>query len=208
LTGEPVDFNKVIHRRRTWFDKSMAGIAAFFLAYVTLQNVVFSFGPQVQKALFPLEYVGRTTMTIQTFRMFSQPPLFSPWFEYRAVLTDGSQVDLFDQRHVRPGIKPISVYRYLGTQKWRRVHWNLITNPENPPELEPVYQQIRKRLLTAMVRRWDQMNTENQVDLAVLKCHLQPIDILEDKQPGSPIQTQLSSRQEIIVDWAGYQRDN
>ncbi len=179
LVGEPVGFSEKKNfdseSESEWWYRVQQLVCGLFLAYITFQNLAFAFGPSTVNRFSTLQRLGQTTMTIQKFHMFAEPPLFSPWFEYTALLDSGEKVDLFSSRHKNPGEKPESVFKYLGSQTWRRLHWNLITHPLYPPEEELVYQDVRQRLLHLMVRNWDANHRDDPVVEAVLKCHLEPI---------------------------------
>jgi hypothetical protein len=179
FVGEPVGFSE--HKdyesesESDWWDRVQQLVCGLFLAYITFQNLAFAWGPSTAKWFGTLQRFGQTTMTIQKFHMFAEPPLFSPWFEYTALLDSGEKSDLFSSRNRNPGEKPASVFNYLGSQTWRRLHWNLITHPLYPPEDELVYRVVRQRLLQLMVRNWDANHRDDPVVRAELKCHLEPI---------------------------------
>ena len=183
------------------------GIASVFLVYVTVQNILFlspetstvnsQLTSRVQLANHWAEKFGRLTMTIQQFRMFDVPPLYNPWYEYAATLMDGQQVELFGGQLDRLGQRPASTYAAMQNQYWRRLHWNLTTLPDQPPEKLSVYQQIRQQLLLKIVQRWDVQNPDNPVVQAQLKCYLEPIQL-----PGEAPAEAASS----TAIWANYQR--
>ena len=136
-----------------------------------------------------LDRISRATMTVQEFKMFGVPPLYSPWFSYAATLENGKQVDLFTGSDQRVGQRPESIYRSMQTQYWRRLHWNLITDPDNEPDNIGVYRKIRQRLLRIMIERWNQMHPDNRVQSAVLECHLDSIDLTgPSAKPGPAIE--------------------
>ena len=205
IFGQPVGF----HQRN--LEKSnkrpinrIGGLICFlFFIYITTQNILFSLDPEVGKRLSSIQQFGCSTMTIQKFQMFSQPPLFSPWYEYSAELQDGSEVDLFDVRHKNVGGKPESVYGYLKNQSWRRIHWNLISHPLYPPNDELVYHAIRQRLLNKMVERWDNEHFDNPVIEARLVCHLEPIRL---QRNGSLVDVPFKNHDAHELVWATYER--
>ena len=85
-------------------------------------------------------------------------------------------MDLFQQVDLKPGEKPKSVFRWAKSQHWRRIHLNLMTQTENPPDNLKAYRDIRKRLLDRMVQDWDRVHPDRIVERATLICHLVPID--------------------------------
>jgi hypothetical protein len=201
--GEPVGYEerRFYKSKELTIDK-LAGIVSIgFLGYVTLQNVWGATSSAENRQDSLLEKIGRATMTIQQFQMFDQPPLFSPWFGYNAQLDHGESVDLFDPSRSLQAGKPDSVYHSMQSQNWRRIHWNLITHPLYPPQTELVYREIRRRLLMAIVNRWDAENPDNPVVQAELVCHLQPITIRPDKG-----QRQFLNHQPFDITWATYER--
>lgn len=221
--GDPVGHGRSDDDEVDWFARLAQVVCGLFLIYITVQNIANAMGPQTASRLSSLEQFGRTTMTIQQFHMFARPPFFSPWFEYTATLESGERADLFSHRHKNPGNKPDSVYDYLGTQTWRRLHWNLITNPLYPPETELVYREIRQRLLLEMVRMWNADHLNDQVVEAELICHLVPIrsivrqaaaedledDELESEQVFAEEMTaepKLLNHQQRNVRWAIYDK--
>ncbi len=202
--GTPVGFDsKRFYRGEVdWFDKLLKIFATVFLIYITVQNVVFAMGPSVSNRLSALELFGRSTMTIQQFHMFAKPPLYSPWFEYNAQLDSGRKVDIFYPQ--RPDIeeKPESVYRYMQNQNWRRIHWNLITHPQHPPETELVFREVRRRLLKDCVKRWDSAYLDEPVLKAELVCHLEPI-VIDDVAEST-----FDEHKPYKLTWALYQSDS
>ena len=192
---------------RDWGTSALAnGIAALFLVYMTLQNVLFLFPENSttndQAAGRPLavnawvERFGRATMSIQQFRMFDVPPLYNPWYEYGATLMDGRQVELFGGQVAPLGQRPESVYDAMQNQYWRRLHWNLTTLPSQPPEKLEVYRQIRQQLLLRIVQQWNEQHPDNPVAKAWLRCYLEPI-VLPGDQPAE------TNAPPIL--WASYQ---
>jgi hypothetical protein len=182
FVGEPVGFSEKRQFRRMggWLSRSMQIVCGFFLVYVTLQNLAFAVEQKTSIRFDALQRIGRATMTIQKFHMFAEPPLFSPWFEYPAQLKNGDRADLFSPRHKSVGEKPESVYRYMRSQTFRRLHWNLLTHPLYPPESELIYGEIRKRLLLQMVDRWNDNHLDDPVLEAELICHLEPIQLHQE----------------------------
>ena len=171
-------------------------VAAFFLLIVTAQNLInaqipIESGVSTNKSpgrwAAQVNGIARRTMTIQEFRMFGMPPLYSPWFSYEARLKNGQRVDLFSGSFDHVGEKPPSVYRYMKTQHWRRVHWNLLTHPENPPPNIDAYDAIRHRLLKKIVQNWNRSNPDNEVQTARLVCHLDPISLNDDGPISGPV---------------------
>ena len=201
--GEPVGYSeKRFYRDEFELQSKIVNIlVGVFLVYITVQNIAFALGPNYSKRLASLELIGRTTMTIQQFHMFAKPPLHSPWFEYNAQLDSGQRVDLFDGEPRKPKVKPPSVYKYMKSQNWRRIHWNLITHPKYPPETELIYRQIRKNLLVEFVEKWDNQHQEDPVLQAELKCHLEPIKLARDleRQPS------FANHEKYELLWAVYQ---
>ena len=175
--GQPVGFDDPEDHRRGagWRSRLATLVGGLFLIYITLQNIVNACPPATAARFSTLEQIGRTTMAIQEFQMFAEPPLYSPWFEYPAELESGRQVDLFDPRHQDLGNKPASVYRYMQSQHWRRIHWNLITPSPDGSPMEPTYAAIRDRILRHMVDRWNRKHAGDKVLHAVANCHLEPI---------------------------------
>lgn len=175
--GQPVGYasNANYKEEESLFQRVAPLICTVFLVYITAQNIVFAAGPKTSQRFSSLERFGSATMTIQKFQMFAQPPVFSPWFEYSAVLQDGEKADIFNDRHKDVGDKPESVFTYMKSQSWRRTHWNLISHPLYPPSDELVYHAIRTRLLDIMIQRWNVEHFENPVSQAQLICHLDPI---------------------------------
>ncbi|MEM9412180.1 MAG: HTTM domain-containing protein [Planctomycetota bacterium] len=175
--GQPVGFSeKKFYRATSPLAERLSNlICGAFLILVVGQNVCSTLGPEWQRRTAIIELVSRATMTTQQFHMFSTPPLFSPWFEYNAQLDTGQRVDVFFPDRTDIVSKPESVYDYMQTQNWRRIHWNLITHPVYPPETELIYREIRRRLLSSVVKRWNAENGDNPVLTAELTCHLDPI---------------------------------
>lgn len=201
--GEPVGYTeKNFYQGNSTVLNRMANIiAAVFLVLSVAQNLsqaVFS-----SNQATTLDLIGRSTMTTQQFHMFAEPPLFSPWFEYNAQLDGGERVDIFYPQRGNTIVKPESVFNYMQTQNWRRIHWNLITNPVHPPETELIYQQIRKRLLEVIVERWDRKNLDNPVFKAQLYCHLDPIK-LKRNLPDPAIEFANHKQHDLL--WAKYER--
>ena len=193
---------------QTWYTSAVAnGVAALFLLYITLQNALFLFpgsstvGVQSSGRFRAtsdwVEKFGRVTMSIQQFRMFDVPPLYSPWYEYRAALLDGREVELFSGQFTPLGQRPESIYDAMQNQYWRRLHWNLTTHPSRPPANLDAYQQIRGQLLLKHVEQWDEQNPHNPVVRAWLNCYLEPIVLPgnESEEANAP-----------AVPWASYQR--
>ena len=203
MFGEPVGFHDVIKRpqnrqRLFWAGNMVCGL---FLVYVTLQNVAYS-SPWLSGKFQVLEKFGSATMTIQKFHMFGHPPVYSPWFEYAATLNGGENVDLFDFRHTNLGSPPGSIYGYMRSQTWRRIHWNLISIPDKTESsTEQVNNRIRSRLLNHRVRRWDQNHLDNPVEKAVLDCHLVPIELDSATDESRHLEP-------IRLRWATYDREN
>ena len=201
--GQPVGFEeKRFYRPQTGLAERLSNIVAgVFLVYIALQNLFLVFLPP--EKLATLQLFGRATMTIQQFHMFDKPPVFSPWFEYNAQLDSGQNVDIFYPERGGTSEKPESVYRYMQSLNWRRIHWNLITHPIHPPETELVYREIRSRMLRAIVKRWDQQNLEDPVFKAKLLCHLEPIQLKSDEnlKPFANFTTH-------DMTWATYRRDS
>ena len=171
-------------------------VAAFFLLLVTAQHLINAQIPiesgvmtnkNVARWAERVNGIARRTMTVQEFRMFGMPPLYSPWFSYEADLENGRRVDLFSGSYEHVGEKPPSVYRYMKTQHWRRIHWNLLTHPENPPPNIDAYDAIRHRLLKKIVQRWNQSNPDNEVQMARLVCHLDPIRLNDEGPVSGPV---------------------
>jgi hypothetical protein len=91
--------------------------------------------------------LASSLMFVQEFKMFGSPPTWNPQFIYRAEqgsgdwqvipLAGGATTDLGE-----------GMYAYLGTQAWRRYHWNLLdldfgSSAEGPS----VPTQLRQRLV-------------------------------------------------------------
>lgn len=207
FVGEPVGFSEKRNFARSgqWLARSLQVVCGFFLVYVTLQNVVFAVEQRTSLRFNTLQRIGRATMTIQQFHMFAEPPLFSPWFEYPARLKQGERVDLFSPRHKSVGLKPDSVYEYMGSQAFRRLHWNLMTHPLYPPESELVYREIRRRLLMQMVDRWNASKLDDPVLEAELICHLDPIEL--KRNPDEP-SVEFTNHEPRDVVWASYIMDD
>ena len=205
--GQPVGFNanKSLNGKSRPLDRISQLVCAVFLVYVTAQNIVYALGPETSSRFGTLERIGSTTMTIQKFHMFSQPPVFSPWFEYSATLADGQQADLFNERHKDVGDKPESVYTYMKNQAWRRMHWNLISHPLYPPSDELVYHAIRTRLLDKMIQRWNSEHFDNQVDSAQFKCHLAPIELRRINPEDRNV---FANQEERELEWAKYESES
>jgi len=205
--GQPVKFRQAAENRErsVGLDRVAAMICAIFLVFITAQNIVFALGPQARRQFSSLEQMGRATMTIQEFRMFGQPPLFSPWFEYSADLQDGERTDLFNAKHKNVGNKPLSVFSYLKDHYWRRLHWNLISHPLYPPADELVYHAIRQRLLERMINRWNLYDSENPVVQAKLVCHLEPIQL---KRLDPQDQNKFLNHEPRDLVWAVYENRN
>lgn len=136
------------------------------------------------------------TMTIQEFRMFAKPPLYSPTFEYRAILNNGQRVDLFTGQTRSPQAPPTRLgYAELGSHVWRRYHGSLIPIPNEPiaPGADPLTDRVRRRLLEYFVDRWNREHQANeQVVQAELNCWIKPLE-------SNAIATPATSRQ-----WAVY----
>jgi hypothetical protein len=176
-------------------------VCGLFLVYVTLQNVAFSSAWLTGKFQV-LEKFGSATMTIQKFHMFARPPAYSPWFEYAATLKQGEKVDLFDLRHRELGSPPGSIFDYMQSQTWRRIHWNLISIPDKTEiSTEQINNRIRSRLLNNRVRKWDQNHLDNPVEKAVLDCHLVPIELDSATEESGHLEP-------IKLRWATYNREN
>ena len=204
LSGQPVGFkvNKSLRSNDRSLERISQLVCAVFLVYITVQNVVYALGPELSSKFGALERIGSTTMTIQKFHLFSQPTVFSPWFEYSATLTDGQQADLFNDRHKDVGDKPESVYTYMQNQSWRAMHWNMISHPLYPPSDELVYHAIRTRLLTKMIQVWNSEHFDNQVDSAQLKCHLDPIELRRINPEDRNV---FVNQEERELEWATYE---
>ena len=206
LLGQPVGFsvrsnNSNRHQTLQRVSQLVCGV---FLFYVTVQNIVFALGPTMRSQFRTLEQFGSSTMTIQKFQMFSEPPLFSPWFEYTAVLEDGKRADLFNDRHKDVGDKPESVFAYMKSQSWRRLHWNLISHPLYPPEDELVYLAIRTQLLDLMIRRWNIEHFDNPVVEARLICHLEPIEL---KRINPEDRNVFANHNRQDLNWANFEKE-
>lgn len=204
ILGQPVGYHpgNYAREKNKMFDRVMPLVASVFLVYVTVQNIAFAIEPVAQQRLSSLERFGRATMTIQKFQMFARPPVFSPWFEYAAVLRDGEQADLFNDRHKDVGDKPESVFNYMKNQSWRRLHWNLISHPLYPPADELVYHAIRHRLLDRMIARWNTEHFDNPVVQAQLVCHLEPIEL---RRLNPEDQNVFSNHEPRDLTWAIYE---
>ena len=202
--GEPVGFSqrRFYRGRFRILDRAVEIIAIVFLVAITLQNIVGMMGPDTAKRFSTVELFGRSTMTVQQFHMFAKPPLYSPWFEYNAQLESGKVVDVFDDRRRDTQLKPDSIYNYMQTQIWRRIHWNLITHPVYPPETEMLYADIRHRLLESLVNRWDSKVFTDPVSKAQLVCHLEPIK-LDRNESESHV---FANHKKFDLIWAEYDR--
>ena len=197
LLGKPaIDHGSKTAPLRGTNHRALNGIAAVFLMYITLQNVFFTFLPLeggvdkprtvIGTVAAKIEWFGRVTMTVQQFRMFDTPPLFDPWYEYGANLSDGRQADLFTNQIVSHSQRPQSVYDWMQNQYWRRIHWNLTTHPSNPPRELATYEAIRRQMLLNTVERWNMKHPQNPVETAWLKCYLSPIQLQSDEIQPSP----------------------
>ena len=180
MLGEPVGFREQRSSRVKPGSLIVNTVSGLFLLYITLQNLS-------NAGIWPannlqLQRFGQATMTIQKFQMFDRPLTISPWFEYVGELETGEKVDLFYLPHDQFGIKPDSVYRYMQSQSWRRIHSNLITNEASPPNLAESHRKIRKRLLMQMVETWNDKYPNRKVKNAELICNLEPIQFEIDGQ--------------------------
>ena len=180
MLGEPVGFREQRSSRVKPGSLIVNTVSGLFLLYITLQNLS-------NAGIWPannlqLQRFGQATMTIQKFQMFDRPLTISPWFEYVGELETGEKVDLFYLPHDQIGIKPDSVYRYMQSQSWRRIHSNLITNEASPPNLAESHRKIRKRLLMQMVETWNDKYPNRKVKNAELICNLEPIQFEIDGQ--------------------------
>ena len=136
--------------------------------------------------------IGNATLIVQEFRLFGRPPADSPMFEYQAKLTDETEVDIFKEMMAKSNNPDASVYQYFSTQHWRRIHSNLLAEPNQPPT--DVVNRIRDRLLEQIVHRWNQHHDENQaIATAALNCYLRSIEL--NQQWGEP-------RKEVWATWS------
>lgn len=138
------------------------------------------------------------TMTIQEFRMFAQPPLYSPTMEYRAELVNGNRVDLFSKRFRAAQAPPARLgFSELKHHAWRRYHASLIPLPETPIASggQPLVDRARSQLLQYHVDRWNEQHDDaEQVQNAELYCWIRPLTAARTNQPAEP------------QFWARYQR--
>ena len=202
--GEPVGFSeKNFYRNENRLVERLSNLACgVFLILITSQNVLSLTGESWRTQLSSVDLIARATMTTQQFHMFSTPPLFSPWFEYNAQLDSGQRVDLFFPERTDLVSKPDSVYRYMQTQNFRRIHWNLITHPKYPPQTELIYREIRKRLLKTVVKKWNNENGDNPVLSAEIICHLDPIRLEGENRTV----VEFTNHQEQKSVWARYRK--
>ncbi len=132
--------------------------AAIFLVIVVLMNIANALPPRVgENFVYGIQKLGQSTMTIQEFKMFGNPPMTSIWIEHRGKLPDGNWVDLITGEKVIPGTQPDSIYREAKTQHWRRTYWNLYAMPSSETS------QIRKRMLELMSERWNREHSERPI---------------------------------------------
>lgn len=200
MLGEPVGFTgqkPARTKRRSIVFQFLAGV---FLVYITLQNLANA-GIWPANKIPMLEKFGASTMTIQKFQMFNRPPTVSPWFEYLGQLEDGETVDLFYFPHRQFGQKPDSVFNYMQSQNWRRIHSNLVAelDPGSDGESE-IHREIKLRLLEQVVQLWNRKHPGQQVLSASLICHLDPIRITDEASEEHTVGSK--------VVWASYSRVN
>ncbi len=153
-------------RRDDWVEKSRADypavrfwaslICAIALLFCVVINVVHL---QKDRPAWYQDWgslLAKSTMLIQEFELWGEPPTVSPSFEYPAT-AGGRSVDLLAWYLNGQEDKPDSEYAYFRTQAWRRVHWEL----KNEGELRAT---VRKRLLDWLVVRWDSEHDEKAED--------------------------------------------
>ena len=201
MLGQPVGFKNESSSRSRPLALFFHILTAVFLAYITLQNLANAGCWPINK-IPNLEKFGATTMTIQKFHMFDRPPMASPWFEYVGNLDGGEKVDLFYFPHREFGQKPDSVFDYMQSQSWRRVHSNLVTElgatPQDSDGKSEIQQKIRQQLLDHIVETWDRKHPDQQVLSASLICHMDPIRIDAD------VSEEKEAEREFV--WATYNR--
>jgi hypothetical protein len=121
-----------------------------------------------------LQSLGCGTMFIQEFKMFAQPPRWSPSFVYTGQ-SDTRSVDLFGRARRIQSTK--SIYNQMFAQPWRRYHWNLLEwDLEQRDNVNPVLDAMKFRLLQMHVNIWNDSN-KDQIVVAKLICYLNPIRI-------------------------------
>lgn len=200
MLGQPVGFSNQIPPRKKSWTRAFQFLAGLFLVYITLQNLSNA-GVWPANKISMLEKFGASTMTIQKFRMFDQPPAVSPWFEYTAELEDGEKVDLFHFPHRQFGHKPESVFDFMQSHSWRRVHSNLVTElGDDTGSKSQIHQEIRQRMLDRIVELWNRKHPGQQVLSASLICHLDPIRISNEASE----ETMVGSK----IVWASYKHTN
>ncbi len=121
-----------------------------------------------------LHSLGCGTMFVQEFKMFAQPPSWSPSFVYSGK-TDTRSADLFaTARRIQPSK---SVYKQMVSQPWRRYHWFLLEWDLNQGDrVDPVLEALKIRLLQMHVQIWNDSHSDRIV-VARLICNQNPIFI-------------------------------
>ncbi|MEQ1903008.1 MAG: HTTM domain-containing protein [Pirellulaceae bacterium] len=176
---EPSHQDTQLNRQRTkqQFENSLlARILTFaMLVYMVLINMM-----NASPSFFAswghrgLQSLGCGTMFIQEFKMFAQPPQWSPSFVYMGQ-SDTRNVDLFGKARRIQSSK--SNYKQMFAQPWRRYHWNLLELDLNQKEpADPILEAMKFRLLQMHVKIWNDSNND-QIVVAKLICFQNPIRI-------------------------------
>ena len=218
--GDPIGFGT--ERKSKWTPERWIGfgLATVLLLIVVSINIA-NMNPQ------KTSWLGRTmqrfshhTMSMQEFKMFSELPKYSPWFEYRATLNNGDSIDIFSRDEYDAGEQPTSIYRQMKTQHWRRFHFNLINSEERQVmyaassetgetveaaglEGDETLDRIRKNLLDQIVQEWDKGHAkEEKVAKAALIMHLNPIELASPVPAADGQQEQPRTARSF--EWAMY----
>ncbi|MEM7453031.1 MAG: HTTM domain-containing protein [Planctomycetota bacterium] len=150
------------------------------LLYVAASHILTSGPMAAQWQSSGAEYPGRVAMITQEFKLFGEPPVFNPSYQYQATLADNSKVEIFSAMYSSRPENP-SPYEYFGSQQWRRIHSNLSTAPDAP--VSPEIQELREQLLQSVVDQWNNTHGSNQfVKSAELTCVIETIND-EDAEP-------------------------
>ena len=198
MVGEPVGYSGESQPlKKKGFGTA---VGCLFVAYIVLQNFANT-GVFPQQATNLLERFGTLTMTIQKFRMFDRPLQQTPWFEYQATLETDEKMDLFYPAHNNYGHKPDSVYDYMQSQNWRRIHSNLLSRQGESATVTEVHKEIRNRLLAYIVESWNDKNPDRHVKNAQLRCTIEPIKLADEASEVNPAG---ESSKEI---WATYRHE-
>jgi hypothetical protein len=183
--GLTLSQNVLDPNRRVWQRSATDWIAIGLIVHMILINSLAWLPNTGMVASYRTAAIA--TMTVQEFRMFAEPPLYSPTFEYRATLLDGRRVDLFTGAYRSMEAPPARLgYFELKNHAWRRYHAALVPVPYAPiePETQPLVDQARRQLLDYFVRMWNSTHDgDERVREACLTCWIRPLQ----PQPTSTV---------------------